>query len=85
MLMCRDLARIASDYIDGELGTMDKVSVKMHLLMCGHCRTFIGNLRESVELMRAHSSQQIDEELVRKIDERVAESLERQEPGNGQS
>ena len=75
MLMCRDLARIASDYIDGELGLMDKVSVKMHLLMCGHCRTFIGNLRESVELMRAHSSQQVDEELVRKIDERVAELL----------
>lgn len=75
MLMCRDLARIASDYIDGELGPMDKVSVKMHLLMCGHCRTFIGNLRESIDLMKAHSSQQLDEELVRKIDERVAESL----------
>ena len=75
MLMCRDLARIASDYIDGELGTMDRVSVKMHLLMCGHCRTFIGNLRESVELMRAHSSQQVDEELMRKIDERLAELL----------
>jgi len=73
--MCRDLARIASDYIDGELGPMGRVSVKMHLLMCGHCRTFIGNLRESVELMKAHSSQQLDEELVRKIDERVAESL----------
>jgi predicted anti-sigma-YlaC factor YlaD len=51
MLMCRDLARIASDYIDGELGPMGRVSVKMHLLMCGHCRTFIGNLRECVELM----------------------------------
>lgn len=75
MLMCRDLARIASDYIDGELGPMEKVSVKMHLLMCGHCRTFIGNLRASVRLMQMHSSQQLDEELVRKIDERVAESL----------
>jgi len=54
---------------------MDKVSVKMHLLMCGHCRTFIGNLRESIDLMKAHSSQQVDEELIQKIDERVAESL----------
>ncbi len=85
MLMCRDLARIASDYIDGELGTMDRVSVKMHLLMCGQCRTFIGNLRESIDLMKAHSSQQVDEELVRKIDERVAELLERQKPVNGPS
>jgi predicted anti-sigma-YlaC factor YlaD len=75
MLMCRDLARIASDYIDGELGPMDKVSVKMHLLMCGHCRTFIGNLRASVDLMKAHSSQQPNDELIQKIDERVSESL----------
>ena len=75
MLMCRDLAHIASDYIDGELGPMDRVSVKMHLLTCGHCRTFIGNLRASVDLMQMHSSQKVDEELVRKIDERVAESL----------
>lgn len=77
MLMCRDLARIASDYIDGELGPMDRVSVKMHLMMCGHCRTFIGNLRASVELMSAHSSQQVDEELVQKIDRRVEQSLRR--------
>lgn len=82
MLMCRDLARIASDYIDGELGTMDTVSVKMHLLMCGHCRTFIGNLRASVNLMQAHSSQQVDEELVRRIDERVHEALNTRSPGN---
>jgi len=81
MLMCRDLARIASDYIDGELGTMETVSVKMHLMMCGHCRTFIGNLRASVDLMKAHSSQQEDEELVRRIDERIAASLDRQSSG----
>jgi predicted anti-sigma-YlaC factor YlaD len=75
MLMCRDLARIASDYIDGELGTMDKVSVKMHLLMCGHCRTFIGNLRESIELINAQSSQQISQTFMLRIDQRISESL----------
>ncbi|MCL7942608.1 zf-HC2 domain-containing protein [Marinobacter sp. ATCH36] len=85
MLMCRDLARIASDYIDGELGPMDTVSVKMHLLMCGHCRTFIGNLRHSVDLMKAHSSQHVDEELVRRIDERVTESLNARNSDNGKS
>ena len=56
MLMCRDLARIASDYIDGELGTGKVMSVKMHLLMCGRCRSFIGSLRASIEFINAHSS-----------------------------
>ena len=75
MLMCRDLARIASDYIDGELGPMERLSVKMHLMMCGHCRTFIGNLRASAELLRAHSSGKPDPELVRRIDEQIAQAL----------
>lgn len=75
MLMCRDLAVIASDYIDGELPVFQKLSVKMHLLMCRDCRTFIGNLRASTELMKAHSSGQADEELIRRIDERVAKAL----------
>lgn len=38
MLKCSELARIASDYIDGELGTRRNLSVKTHLMMCKHCR-----------------------------------------------
>ncbi|MDL0432792.1 zf-HC2 domain-containing protein [Marinobacter sp. TBZ242] len=75
MLMCRDLARIASDYIDDELGTGQKLSVKMHLMMCKDCRSFIGNLRASTDLIRAHSSGKQDPELVRRIDEQVAQAL----------
>lgn len=75
MLMCRDLAEIASDYIDGELPVLQKMSVRMHLMMCRHCRTFIGNLRASTDLLQAHSSGQPNEELIRRIDERVAKAL----------
>lgn len=82
MLMCRDLARIASDYIDDELGTAQKLSVKMHLMMCKYCRSFIGNLRASTNLMQAHSSQKLDEEFVRRIEERIAESLNARNSGN---
>ena len=81
MLMCRDLAVIASDYIDGELATRQTLSVKMHLMMCRDCRTFIGNLRASTGLMRAHSSGRPNEELLRKINERVVEALEELKSG----
>lgn len=75
MLMCRDLATIASDYIDGELSGGQNLSVKIHLLMCRDCRTFIGNLRTSSELMNAHSSGKLNDEFLRRIDERVARAL----------
>ncbi|EMP54390.1 hypothetical protein MSNKSG1_15571 [Marinobacter santoriniensis NKSG1] len=73
--MCRDLATIASDYIDGELSGRQNLSVKMHLLMCRDCQTFIGNLRASSELMNAHSSRKLSNEFLRRIDERVARAL----------
>lgn len=75
MLMCRDLAEIASDYIDGELNRRQNLTVKMHLMMCKDCRTFIGNLRASSNLLSACSSGRADEEFLRRIDERVAEAL----------
>ncbi|MDX1456992.1 MAG: zf-HC2 domain-containing protein [Marinobacter sp.] len=83
MLMCRDLAIIASDYLDGELGTTDRLSVKMHLMMCRHCRSFIGNLRNSVALMRAHSSQALAPEYASRLNKEIARALS-QHPQNDQ-
>jgi len=83
MLMCRDLAGIASDYIDGELAGRQDLSVKMHLMMCKDCRTFIGNLRVSTDLMKAHSSGKPNEEFMRRIDERVAEALQAWKENSG--
>jgi predicted anti-sigma-YlaC factor YlaD len=75
MLMCRGLAEIASDYIDNELGTRQNLSVKMHLMMCKYCRSFIGNLRTSTDLLRGHSSGRTDDELIRRIDQNIFEAL----------
>ncbi|MCG7200433.1 zf-HC2 domain-containing protein [Marinobacter pelagius] len=83
MLMCRDLAVIASDYIDGELTGRQNLSVKMHLMMCKACRTFIGNLRASTELMQAHSSGHPNEDLLRRIDQQVAEALRTRKSRSG--
>lgn len=76
MLMCKDLAGLASDYIDGELSTRQNLSVKFHLMMCGNCRTFIGNLRMSTELMQAHSNNVPNEQFIQEVDRRVKETLE---------
>lgn len=75
MLMCRELAGIASDYIDGELSTGRRLSVQMHLMMCRHCRSFIGNLRASTELLRGHSSARVEQAVIDRINHRVIEAL----------
>jgi len=73
--MCRELAGIASDYIDGELSTGRRLSVQMHLMMCRHCRSFIGNLRASTELLRVHSSARVDQSVIDRINHRITEAL----------
>lgn len=82
MLTCMELAGVASDYIDGMLPFGEKLSVGIHLAMCGHCRSFIGNLRASIKVMEAHSSVTPDEEFLRRIDEEVEQALRTREPGN---
>ena len=77
MLMCRDLARISSDYVDGQLGLVRQLSVRMHLLMCKDCRRFIGNLRQSVRLIQGHSDYRLDDNYARRLDEAVTQALER--------
>ncbi|MEA1080075.1 zf-HC2 domain-containing protein [Marinobacter qingdaonensis] len=81
MLMCRELAGIASDYIDGELNAGKNLSIKMHLMMCRHCRSFIGNLRASTELMRGHSSARVDDAVLDRINQRVTEALKSRRGG----
>jgi len=75
MLMCRDLALIASDYLDGELTTRENLSVRMHLLMCRHCRSFIHSLQTSVDLMKGHSSQRPDEAFIARLDRKIDRAL----------
>lgn len=75
MLMCRELVMIASDYIEGQLGTVDTLSVRMHLLMCRHCRSFIGNLRSSIELIRGHTSEPLDKAYAQRLQEGIDRAL----------
>ena len=40
MLNCEEVTAKASQQIDGELGLLDQVALRIHLLMCSKCRLF---------------------------------------------
>ena len=82
MLMCRGLAQIASDYIDGELKTVANLSVRMHLLMCRHCRALVSGLRKSAALVQAHSDLKVNETFLDRVDAGIARALAR-DPDSG--
>lgn len=53
MMTCREVAAIARDHVDGKLPGRARLSVRLHLLMCEHCRRYLRQLRATVGLLRA--------------------------------
>lgn len=48
MLSCKQVANIASDYLDNN--TPLKWQIRMHLLMCANCRRFVRHLKITREI-----------------------------------
>lgn len=75
MLMCQDVATLASDYIDDELGTVKRLAIGTHLLMCRHCRALISNLRTTREIIGQRAGIDLDDAYVRRLDAAIDEAL----------
>ncbi|MFN2327913.1 MAG: zf-HC2 domain-containing protein [Chromatocurvus sp.] len=45
MLNCREVVDSADHFIDGDMNWRQRLAMKMHLLMCHHCRRYVRQLR----------------------------------------
>ena len=50
-LACRDLVRLVSDYLDGELPPDWRASIDDHLSACDGCANYLGQIRQTVALL----------------------------------
>ncbi|BDG06066.1 anti-sigma factor family protein [Anaeromyxobacter oryzae] len=48
-LSCRELVELASDYVEGRLSLGDRTRFEMHLCWCPPCRTYLRQIRETIE------------------------------------
>ena len=63
MLGCKDITEHASDYIDKKLSLHTRIKMKMHLLICVHCRRYIHQIKTTVgTLKRLKPSNEISED-----------------------
>lgn len=47
MITCKQVTDRASDYVDTPPGLMSRISLRIHLIMCKHCRRYLHQLRIS--------------------------------------
>lgn len=52
MLNCRQMAELGSDIIDHRLGLRSRLSVMLHLRMCGHCSRYVKQLRLTSQVLQ---------------------------------
>jgi anti-sigma factor RsiW len=50
-LACRDLVRLVSDYLDGELPPDWRASIDDHLSVCDGCTAYLAQIRQTVALL----------------------------------
>jgi hypothetical protein len=52
-MKCRDMAEIATGYMEGDLPPRRRFAARLHLWLCGNCRRYIAQLRQTVRLLAA--------------------------------
>lgn len=73
MLRCKDVVERASRYIDGEMSWSRRLGMRLHLMMCIHCRRFMRQFRMVRDTLgncperQAEPTEQSLRELVEKL------------------
>lgn len=85
MLSCRQITEKASDMLDGQLPVHERLAVRVHLLMCVHCRRFQRQLESLVAGLAKDepSSVPVDQSFVENVLDNLDSDSEK--PGGPES
>lgn len=79
MLTCREVTELANGYLDRELPLLARAQMRMHLLMCSHCRRYVDQLATAVNLLKTlpHEAPptDVEEQLVALLRDKGAAKL----------
>jgi anti-sigma factor RsiW len=51
MLTCRDITELVTDYSEGRISFAQRLSFRLHLAMCRHCRAYLRQMRMTVRTL----------------------------------
>lgn len=67
MLSCKDITDLLTDYLEGQMSFADRMQIKMHLAMCGHCRNYVDQLKLTVDSCGRIPEPEVDEHLEQEL------------------
>ncbi|MFU8806352.1 MAG: anti-sigma factor family protein [Bradymonadaceae bacterium] len=57
MMNCEEVTDQITDYLEGRVPYGKKMGMWLHLMMCVRCRTYLGQIRQVVDLLGVVSNQ----------------------------
>lgn len=75
MLSCREVTEKASDYLDRTLPWGQRLGMRLHILMCQHCRRYLRQIRAVVKALGLMPAYEVPAETVSKQVEALKEAL----------
>jgi hypothetical protein len=72
MLSCRDVSKIVSSDEMNELGRMKRMELRLHLMLCRHCKRYADQMRAIGEAMRQiWRSRQVEHESLERLERKI--------------
>ncbi len=78
MLSCKELTEIATDYLEQDLPWRKRLSVRVHLWMCRHCRRYLDQMRTVIELLRRLPKEPVPPKLLETLMPQFRETRDKQ-------
>lgn len=67
VLSCREVAKSASDYLDANISWRRRLQIRLHLVMCGHCRRYVDQLARSIAALRGLKEATMEPETAEQV------------------
>jgi anti-sigma factor RsiW len=59
-LTCQQLVELVTDYVEDRMPVETRMRFEEHIAVCGPCRTYLKQMRETIDLTGALSEETID-------------------------
>jgi anti-sigma factor RsiW len=66
-LTCRELVEVVTDYLEGQLPLPERTQFEQHLLLCGGCSDYVGQLRAQIGAVGRLADKSIEEPMREKL------------------
>ena len=70
-LACADLVEVVTDYLEGDLGAVDRERFDAHLLECPDCFEYVGQIRRTVAALRELPVDELDAQVLSELPRRA--------------